>query len=109
MRSTRSISLLMVHAARTFLQRILQPVLIPGAISIPSLSFGGSSPRPPDCPDLSSLSSATEEPVAAIGVESRNLDSTWHLKRLKNLSGSRIDSPQVALVTFQGAVPEFAI
>jgi hypothetical protein len=33
----------------------------------------------------------------------------WHLKRLQNFAGSRIDSPQVALVVFPGCVPEFSI
>src|SRR5205809_1920973 len=32
-----------------------------------------------------------------------------HLEPLQDLSRSRIDSPQIALVTFPGAVPELAI
>jgi hypothetical protein len=32
-----------------------------------------------------------------------------HIKALKNFSGSRIDSPQIALVTFPSGVPQLSI
>ena len=69
----------------------------------------GASSWPPDGPDLAGLSSAAEELISAIRLEPGNVDSTRHLKRLKNFAGSRIDSPQVALFTFPGGVPQFSL
>src|SRR5204863_9202084 len=57
-----------------------------------------------DGPHLSTPASSAEELIAAVGLQSRNVDSGRHLQNLQDLSGSRIDSPQIALVTFPGAV-----
>ena len=54
-------------------------------------------------------SSSAEEQIAAIGLEPRHGYSRPHLEPLQDLSGSRIDSPQIALVTFQGGVPQLSI
>src|SRR5216684_3851123 len=69
----------------------------------------GASLRPEDGPHLPARSSSAEELIAAIGLEPRNVHSGRHLEPLQDLSGSRIDSPQIALVTFPGAVPELAV
>ena len=37
---------------------------------------------PPDRPDLSGLSSSAEELITAVGFQSRNADSRWHLEAL---------------------------
>jgi hypothetical protein len=42
-------------------------------------------------------------------TRARHAHSGRHLEPLQDLSRSRIDSPQLALVTFQGAVPELAV
>src|SRR5881397_2608161 len=54
-------------------------------------------------------SSSAEELIAAIGLEPRHAHSGRHLERFQDLSRSRIDSPQIALVSFPGAVPELAV
>src|SRR5262249_54833848 len=54
-------------------------------------------------------SAPAEEPIAAIGLESGNVLSRRHLDLFQDLSGSRIDSPQIALVALPGAVPELAV
>src|SRR6266852_3586812 len=69
----------------------------------------GASLRPEDGPHLPARSSSAEELIAAIGLEPRNVHSGRHLEPLQDLSGSRIDSPQIALVTFPGAVPELSV
>src|SRR2546428_8080624 len=69
----------------------------------------GASLGPPDGPHLAAPSSPAEELVAAIGLEPRNSHSGRHLEPLQDLSRSRIDSLQVALVTFPGAVPELSV
>src|SRR5215467_2643167 len=65
--------------------------------------------RPADCPHLAALSSTAEEPVATIGLESRNLHSGRHLQLLDHLTRSWIDSSHIALLAFPGAVPKFSI
>src|SRR5258705_13880633 len=67
------------------------------------------SPGPADGPHLSALSPSAEEPIAAIGLEPRHARSGRHLELLQDLSRSRIDSPQIALVAFPGAVPELSV
>src|SRR5262245_7874445 len=69
----------------------------------------GASPGPADGSDLSAASASAEEPIAAIGLEPRHAGSGRHLEPLQDLSRSRIDSSQIALVTFPGAVPELAV
>src|SRR5438874_9384296 len=69
----------------------------------------GGSLGPADGPHLPARSSSAEELIAAIGLEPRHAHSGRHVEPLQDLSGSRIDSPQIALVTFPGAVPELAV
>src|SRR6266705_805041 len=64
---------------------------------------------PADSSYLSGRPSSTEEPIAAIGLEPRHVHSGRHVELLLHLSRSRIDSPQIALVTFPGGVPELAV
>ena len=59
--------------------------------------------------DLAATSSAAKESIAAVGLESRHADSGRHLDVLENLSRSGIDTPELALVIFPGAVPQIAI
>src|SRR5256884_7571420 len=77
-------------------------------------SLGAAAPSaaslgPADRPHLSALSSSAEEAIAAIGLEPRNAHSGRHLERFQDLPRSRIDSPQIALVTFPGGVPELSV
>jgi Protein of unknown function (DUF1826)/CobW/HypB/UreG, nucleotide-binding domain len=67
------------------------------------------SPGPADGSHLPAASASAEELIAAIGLEPRNAYSGRHLDPRQDLSRSRIDSPQIALVTFPGAVPELAV
>src|SRR5256885_9977969 len=69
----------------------------------------GDSAGPADGSHLPAPSSSAEELIAAIGFEPRHAHSGRHLQALQDLSGSRIDSPQIALVAFPGAVPELAV
>ena len=69
----------------------------------------GASPGPADGPHLPAPSASAEELIAAIGLEPRHAHSGRHLEPLQDLSRSRIDSPQIALVTFPGAVPELSV
>src|SRR5580692_8975993 len=66
-------------------------------------------PWPPDRPDLPGSSSPAEEPVASVGLESRNVHSGRHLETLQDRSGAWIDPPQVALVALPRAVPKISI
>src|SRR5262249_25584473 len=59
--------------------------------------------------DLAARASSAEEPIAAIGLESRHADSARHLEDLENFARPGIDAPHVAVVTFPGAVPELAV
>src|SRR6266496_1157487 len=69
----------------------------------------GVSFEPADGPHLAAVSSSAEEQIAAIGLEPRNTHSGRHLEPLQDLSRSRIDSPQIALVTFPGGVPQLSV
>src|ERR1700687_1912145 len=62
-----------------------------------------------DRPDPPALSSTAEEPIVTIGLKPANADPARHLDTLKNLSSSRIDSPQITVITFPGRVPELSI
>src|SRR6516225_8927262 len=64
---------------------------------------------PADGPHPPAPSSSAEELLAPIGLEPRNLHPGRHLEALQDLSRSRIDSPQIALVAFPGAVPELSV
>ena len=70
---------------------------------------GRSSPRSTNRSQLPAASASAEEPIAAIGLESRDIHTGWQLEALPDLSRSRIDPAQLALVAFPGAVPEFAV
>src|SRR6266567_4535835 len=69
----------------------------------------GASPGRADGSHLPAASASAEELIAAIGLEPRHAHSRRHLELLQDLSCSRIDPPQIALVTFPGAVPELAV
>src|SRR5882724_5823481 len=76
-----------------------------GPRSLALLFFSG----PAHGSHLAAAAAAAEESIAAVGLESRYGRSRRHLKSLQHLSSLRIDSPQIAVVTFPGAVPELAI
>ena len=69
----------------------------------------GASPGPADGPDLPGPSASAEKLITAIGLEPQNAHSGRHLEPLQDLSRSRIDPPQIALVTFPGTVPELSV
>src|SRR5207248_3817011 len=69
----------------------------------------GVSLGPADGSHLPARPSTAEEPIAAIGLEPRHVHSGRHVKLLLHVSRSRIDSPQIALVTFPSGVPELAV
>src|SRR5262249_11145400 len=69
----------------------------------------GASPGPTDGSHLPAISASTKELIAAIGLEARHAYSGRHLELLQDLSGPRIDPPQIALVPFPSAVPELAV
>jgi hypothetical protein len=71
-----------------------------GAAARRGASFG-----PADGPYLAATSPSAAEQIAAIGLEPRNSHAGRHLDPLQNLRRSRIDPPQIALVTFPRAVP----
>src|SRR5437660_72266 len=98
--------------------------LVPVQMSVTLLAVGRSRPLdqglgaaarsaaslgPADRPHLSALSSSAEEAIAAIGLEPRNAHSGRHLERFQDLPRSRIDSPQIALATFPGGMPELSV
>src|SRR5947208_14115647 len=64
---------------------------------------------PPHGSHLAAASASAEELIAAIRLEPRDAHSSGHLKFLQDLSGLRIDAPQIARVAFPGAMPEPAI
>src|SRR5215472_10667943 len=73
-------------------------------------SLPGRAPaRTTDRPHLAARRAATEEPVAAVGLEPRHLHSRWHVELLQHLAGLGIDPAHVAFTFFQRAVPELAI
>jgi hypothetical protein len=69
----------------------------------------GDSPGSADGSHLSAASASAEELITAIRLEARHAHSRRHLKALQDLSRARINTPQIAIVTFQGAVPELSI
>src|SRR5580658_31325 len=74
-----------------------------------NLGAAGPSPRSANGSHLGAVCAAAEELIAAVGFEPRHGHAGRHLERLQDLSRSRIDAPQIALVTFPGAVPELAV
>jgi len=75
-----------------------------GAAACRGPSFG-----PANGPHLAAVSASAEKQLVAIGLEPRYGYSGRHLDSFQNLSRSRIDSPQIALVAFPGAVPQFSV
>src|ERR1700737_1853 len=69
----------------------------------------GASLGPADGPHLAAPSASAEDLLAPLGPEPRYAPSGRHFEPLQDLSRSRIDSPQIALVTFPGAVPELSV
>src|SRR5271157_2386678 len=69
----------------------------------------GASPGSADGSHLPAASASAEELIAAIGLEPRHAYSRRHLEPLQDLSRSRIDPPQIALVTVPGAMPELSV
>ena len=69
----------------------------------------GASSRPPDRSDLAALFPSAEEPIGTIRFEPGNVDSLGHVEVFKHFTRLRIDSPQIALVTFPGGVPQLSI
>src|SRR5690242_20142195 len=65
-------------------------------------------PGPADGPHLAAAAAATEE-LIAIGLEPGHTDAARHLDPLQHLSCLGIDTPQIALLAFPGAVPELAV
>jgi hypothetical protein len=78
-----------------------------GSLARGAAAGRGVSPGSADDSYLSAASATTKELIAAIGLEPRHAYSGRHLESLQHFSCLRIDSPQIALVTFPGAVPEF--
>ena len=74
-----------------------------------SLPRSPASLRPADGPHLPAPAASAEEPIAAIGLEPRNEDAGRHRDLFQEVSRSGIDSPQLALVTFPGGVPELSV
>src|ERR1700704_3068647 len=69
----------------------------------------GASPGPADGSNLAAISASAEKLIAVTRLEPGHAHSGGHLQALQNLSGLRIYSRQLALVTFPAAVPEFAV
>src|SRR6266496_4726458 len=91
-------------------QRFGSALFAPSGTLVLLLWFGrGASPGSADGSHLPAASASAEEPIAAIGLEPRHTHSRRHLELLQDLSRSRIDPPQIALVAFPGAVPELAV
>src|SRR5262245_39938448 len=67
------------------------------------------SPRSPNCSHLGAAPATTEELIGAIGLQARYACSGRHLKTLHDFSRLRVHPPDVAIVTFPGAVPELSI
>jgi hypothetical protein len=86
-----------------------EPTQLRSFRSLRAAARRGASLGPADGPHLAATSSSTEELLAAIGLEARNARSGGHLEPLQDLSRARIESRQIALVTFPGAVPELAV
>jgi hypothetical protein len=64
---------------------------------------------PADGPDFPAPSPSAEELIASIGLEPRNKGAGRHLETLQDLSGPRIDSPQITVIAFPGSVPEISV
>src|SRR5476649_1050779 len=87
--------------------------MAPNSITLSAEPVSGSaalaSPGSADDSHLAAASAPAEEPIAAIGLESRHAHAGRHLEPLQLLACFRIDAPQIALVAFPGAVPELAV
>jgi hypothetical protein len=99
------------NALHAFLAREVPVGLLARGVdgALGSSAGRGTSPGSADGSDPPAASASAEELIAAIGFEPRHAYSRWHLEALQDLSRSRIDSPQIALVIFPGAVPELSV
>src|SRR5207249_439905 len=59
--------------------------------------------------DLSARSAAAIEQVCAVGFESADGGAARHLEPLEHGAAPRVDSTDIALVAFPGAVPQLAV
>src|SRR6185312_957958 len=66
-------------------------------------------PGTPDDPHLPARASTAEEPIAPVGFEAGNARARRHFDLLQDLSGLRVDSPQLALVPFPRRMPELTL
>jgi len=67
------------------------------------------SPWSPNGSHLAAASAPAEELIGTIGFQARHACSRWHFETLQYLSRLWIHAPDVAFVTFPGAVPELSI
>ena len=65
--------------------------------------------RAADRSHLPARRTSTKEPLAAVGFEPGHVHPRWHIDFLQHLPGLGIDSSQLALASFQGAVPQLSV
>jgi len=83
-----------------------------GEIGIEACRFGCRKrvlPGSADGSHRATVTASAEEPITAVRLQPRYAHARRHFQRLQNLACSGVDSPQLALVAFPGAVPEFAV
>ena len=66
-------------------------------------------PRSADGAHFPAPAATSEETIAAVGLQSRYTGSGRHLEFFEDLSRSRIDAPNIALVAFPRAVPHLSV
>jgi hypothetical protein len=87
-----------------------QAYFAPAALATSSAARRGASPRPANGSHLGAAASASaEELIAAIGLEPGYAHVRRHLELLQDLSRSWINSSQIALLAFPGAVPKLVV
>jgi Holliday junction resolvasome RuvABC DNA-binding subunit len=69
----------------------------------------GASLGPADGSHFPATSAAAEKPIATVRLQPRHTHSRWHFECLQNLSGLRVDAPQITLLFFESGVPELPI
>src|SRR5690606_27131925 len=69
----------------------------------------GDAPWAADHPHLAAVAASAVESTAAIRFEPRHAHAGRHREPFEHLSRSRIDSPQLALVIFPGAMPQLVV
>src|SRR5918996_4824334 len=58
---------------------------------------------------LAAAGTAAVEDTGAVGLEAAHGDTCGHLEALEDFARLRIDTAELALLGFQGTVPEFAV